>query len=1322
MASTASVAVGIPIEKLKGIEDYNNWKFMMKMILMHEDLYECIEGEDCNDEKKKQKALAKICLSVGPSALQHVRNARSPYEAWTSLKKAYEDTGLCRRLGLLRSLFGVKLKEMEGMQSYVSKITELAQQLSDISSPLDDEFIAVILLSGLTNDFDPLIMALENSNVKLTSEAVKSKLLQEQQRRDEKSELPEMNALAIKKPFKCFRCKKTGHLKRDCPNNSYSKNQNVKSDKRQTPSTSQCKDKSLLTALSVNVQNNVWYVDSGATNHMCNNKELMFDFMVTKQIEVNVANGEKVLTEGQGRVKVNLKNGLRTISNVYYIPKLSTNLLSVSELVRKGFSVTFNSNHCKILDGSEVIATASCFNGIYQLNVFDGIVKCEIRPGIAMNSVSDESVTNIGLPEGGKETVLVSMDNRVTQQIWHKRLGHLNMRSMNLMKNGLVSGMVFDNTNFNPCIACIEGKQTKLPFPKKSFNRSQELLGLVHTDVCGPMQVASLNGSHYFVTFIDDFSRKTFIYFMNRKNEVFEKFKLFKVLVENQQSRKIKILRSDNGGEYVNGVFQEYLRSCGIKHETTVPHCSQQNGVAERANRTIMDKARCMLQEAGLGKHYWAEAVNTAVYLKNRSPTKAVMGSTPEESWTSQKVNVEHLRVFGCIAYAINENCKKLDPRSKRYIFVGYCDDTKGYRLINPTCPKKCIKARHVTFLENDFINKDVSHDDKSAKEIFLLDDSCNTTPPSPVGTSDETRIQSLDRSLSDVQSDGTDLHRQTSSLDEAEDLPSTDDSSDSSYIPGLSSIDSEDSVSFEDAYVGFAGQAGTVGENIPTTVKQALSSSEAEQWYEAIIDEYNSFITNKCWSLVDLPEGHKPVKCKWVFTKKRGLNNELLKYKARLVAKGYTQRYGIDYFETFSPVVRYSTIRILLALAAQFDMTMEHLDVKTAFLNGDLTETVFMEQPEGFIDKANENKVYKLHKAIYGLKQAAKAWYEKINNVLTNKLKFKKLSSEPCVYIYNKEGEMIIIALYVDDIMLFSLKNSQKKDILKKQLMSEFFLKDLGPANHILGMRVTKTGNGIFTLDQSNYIKRILDKFKMSDCKPAYTPMEVGLNLEKGENKDCQNDYRSLIGYLMYLAVCTRPDIAHSVSYLSQFNNCYTECHWKAAKRVLRYLKGTLDYRLTYKKGNMNIIGFTDADWGADHLDRRSYTGYVFYLGNSVVSWESRKQRTVALSSTEAEYMAISDSCKEAIFLQTFVCECTGMKCKIDLYNDNQSAQKICISTLSHSRTKHIDIRHHFVKDLINKKIVNLCYLCTEEMLADIFTKSLTKEKYVKFVNRLFQ
>lgn len=1012
MTSTNSTG-SLAIEKLKGIENYSTWKFMIKMSLIHDELWKYVESDEGSDETKQLKALAKIALSVSPAAIPHIRNAKTAHEAWCSLQKAYEDKGLCRRLGLLRSLFGTKLSESGTMEAYINKIMEVSQQLSEIGSALEDDFVAVIMLSGLTADYDPLIMAMENSNVKLSSELIKGKLLQENLRRDEKSE--GASALVARKQPRCFRCKKVGHFIKDCPKPGLKKNPKANTDSSQA----------LLAALSANIKKDLWYIDSGATAHMCGDSNVMLDFVSGKELDVNLADGNKLFTAGKGTVKVLLRNfGIKTISNVFYVPNLTANLLSVSAMVRKGFNVVFGSSGCQILNNGIIIATATLHDGVYELDTVGSTpISCRFVENNASSFAGTESVQSDLTMNGASSShsgssaksallaepvpVMAATAEKeaaattCSQGVWHRRLAHLSHRSMTLLKQGMVEGISYDTTNVVPCIACIEGKQTRTSFPKKSFSRATGSLGLVHTDLCGPMPCESLSGQKYFLTFIDDYTRKTYVYFLRRKDEVFEKFKSWKALVENDLNKRIKAIRSDNGGEYMCSKFQNFLRDNGIKHQTTVPYSPQQNGVAERANRSIMEMARCMLQEASLDKKYWAEAVNTAVYLKNRSPTIAVKGCTPEEKWTNKKVCVSQLRIFGCIAYAHIQIRNKLEPKAKPYIFVGYCENTKGYRLIDPSDPKVCIKARDVTFLEDKFWKSNMSHDDKNVEFTSSL--SVNSTlPPTESSTEETTSVEENSDDI--IVQNGQRYSTITVNDSESEGgSPDKQNTSDETYVPD-ESMENDSSTTYSDCDDEdslFANLARRMESSIeePQTVQEALSSSDADKWRLAMQDEYNSIISNKCWTLTDRAKGQKPIKCKWVFKKKLGVNGELLKFKARLVAKGFTQRYGIDYYETFSPVVRYSSIRALLAIAAENDLEIDHLDVKTAFLNGDLQETVFMEQPEGFIVQGMENKVYKLNKAIYGLKQAAKAWYEKINKVLCEKLGFSKSSLEPCVY-----------------------------------------------------------------------------------------------------------------------------------------------------------------------------------------------------------------------------------------------------------------------------------------------------------------------------------
>jgi hypothetical protein len=501
-----------------------------------------------------------------------------------------------------------------------------------------------------------------------------------------------------------------------------------------------------------------------------------------------------------------------------------------------------------------------------------------------------------------------------------------------------------------------------------------------------------------------------------------------------------------------------------------------------------------------------------------------------------------------------------------------------------------------------------------------------------------------------------------------------------------------------------------------PITVAEALSRPDAEKWKRAMSEELQSFQENDAWELEDMPKDGAVVESKWVFKRKIDSKNNV-QYRARLVAKVFLQRPGIDFDETFSPVVRHSSLRLLFALSVKLNLSITHLDVKTAFLNGYLKERLFMKQPEGF-ESLDKNRVLRLKRAIYGLKQSSRAWNERLNKILLE-LGYKRSDLEQCLYVKRRDKVITIIALYVDDFFIFS--NCKKEtDFVKEKLSSKFKIKDLGEAKQCLGMRINiDKVNQEITLDQENYIDQLLRKFDMLECKPAKTPIESKLNLELDDGK-IDVPYQKLIGSLMYLAVLTRPDIAFSVSFLSQFNNSHTETHWKYAKRILRYLQATKNYGLKFKKEDTDLEGFVDADWASNSVDRKSYTGYGFKFSGSLVSWESVKQKTVALSSTESEYMAIAEACKEAIYLRNLLQELTGNLHCIKLFNDNQSAQKLSVNHMYHKRSKHIDVRHHFIREAISNKWVKVEYLPTADMPADIFTKGLSSEKHYKFLNGL--
>lgn len=583
--------------------------------------------------------------------------------------------------------------------------------------------MAVIMLNGLSEEYDPLIMALENSEVGVTTAIVKSKLLAEASRRNGQDSGNGSSALYTKFKKKCTICNRTNHYTSEHrPNVRRVQQQQQQQDNQARNPQPGKKKMTLLAAMAAHVDADEFAIDSGCNQHMCSKKNLFQDFKSPRDCKsVVLANNSQVLCEGSGNVSI---NDSLDIADVVYVPKLHTNLLSVSKIVQKNHVVVFDSkNGCHIhkdyING-EVVATATEQNGLYILDK-DG-PKFEKPLDTTKSKVS---VTNSGLVSASQP-----------QSLWHSRLCHLNHRSMQLLKNGMVQGVNYSDEVFEPCVPCIEGKQTRQPVGRNPGTRATELLGLIHSDV-SVVNIPSFSGAKYLLTFTDDFSRKTFVYFLKNKSEIFYCFKLFKSKVENATGLKIKVFRSDNAKEYLSAEFTRFLSEHGIKHQTSIKYTPEHNGVAEAAGKVIFQKVRCMLQQSGLPQQYWAEAANTAVYIKNRSPTKAVPNETPEGVWSktihpNKPVDLSHLRVFGCIAYSRHDIKKKLDPRSKKMIFVGYSETQKGgYRLVDPDNPKHVEVARNVVFLEYQFINSpDTAERDHN--DVTYVELTPSSPPPTP--------------------------------------------------------------------------------------------------------------------------------------------------------------------------------------------------------------------------------------------------------------------------------------------------------------------------------------------------------------------------------------------------------------------------------------------------------------------------------------------------------------------------------------------------------------------------------------------------------------
>ncbi|GJU56721.1 zinc finger, CCHC-type containing protein [Tanacetum coccineum] len=481
----------------------------------------------------------------------------------------------------------------------------------------------------------------------------------------------------------------------------------------------------------------------------------------------------------------------------------------------------------------------------------------------------------------------------------------------------------------------------------------------------------------------------------------------------------------------------------------------------------------------------------------------------------------------------------------------------------------------------------------------------------------------------------------------------------------------------------------------------------------EAIDDEIGFIMKNNTWVLSDLPPGCKPLGCKRIFKRKMKVNGTIDKFKARLVIQGFRQKEGIDYFDTYAPVARITTIRLLLALAAIHNLVIHQMDVKTAFLNGDLDEEVYMKQPEGFVMPGNEHKVCKLVKSLYGLKQAPKQWHQKFDEVVLSS-GFHLNQSDKCVYSkFDNSGKGVIICLYVDDMLIFGTDQNQV-DKTKKFLSSRFSMKDMGEADIILGIKIKRENKGI-VITQSHYIEKILKKFNREDCSPVSTPMDPVEKLKPNTGKPVdQLEYSRAIGCLMYAMTSTRPDIAYAVGRLSRFTSNPSRQHWKAITRVFKYLRGTKDYGLSYVGYPSVLEGYSDASWINHVEDSSSTSGWVFLLGGGAISWASKKQTCITSSTMESEFVALAAAGKEAEWLRNLIHEIPIWPkpiAPISIRCDSAPTMARAYSQIYNGKSRHLGVRHSMVRELIRNGVISIEFVRTQHNLADHLTKGLARD-----------
>jgi transposase InsO family protein len=1148
-----------------------------------------------------------------------------------------------------------------------------------------------------------------------------------------------------------------------------------------------------------------WLIDSGASMHLCNNRQWFADFQPVTDKKVILGDNRTVPALGCGRIDVDISSfGHKSsgeFNNVLYAPALAVNLLSVSKLTEAGLHLSFHGQHCIIRSqqGSVIARAEKEKTG----NLYRLLIRPRLPPSPSANVAQTQTLPEVA-------TISSSQDEQIHLRLAHERLGHLNVKALTQLRaDNMATDITWSSSDRTPaafqCDSCHMNKSHRASMPQAGTQRATQPLELVHSDVCGPLQAQSIGAKAiYFVTFIDDFSRYTVVYPMQRKSEVFDRFVIYKAWAETRTGKRVRCLRSDGGGEYNSKAFDNFMRTYGITRQLTPSYTPEHNGVAERANRTLMEMVRCMLYNARLPYGFWALALSAAAYLRNRSPTRAIQRKTPFEAWSGQKPSHKSLRVFGCLAYVHipKQTRRKLDNKARPCIFVGYSTEAKAWLCYDPA-RNITLTSRDVIFVENkpgilfsqswtqsqsmgNILNEGALDASNASNTSITVEDAPIQSGPlnrfdegveakegsQPIIPSEEVENDSSHSHMDQEYEQKEEEVKYDNAAQEDDQNDSDDDRLPLSQLllthpfqrgrgqdhgpaqpsgnPRRSLRDhvssraldaqrrSTNSSLRDNSHAHTAltqsAESQTATNLEPSTFGEAMRRDDRQQWEQAAQEEIESIHDAGTWTLAPLPPGRQAIGCKWVFKLKHKADGSIDRYKARLVAKGFSQREGIDYDETFAPVAKFPAIRALLSLVAHYNLELHQMDVRTAFLNGDLDRDIYMRQPEGFVARGSEHLYCKLRKCLYGLKQASRAWYEKIHQALTN-MGFKALSADTCVYLRSQGSILTVIALYVDDLLIAS-NSLEGLNALKQALSHRFSMKDLGEAHYVLGIQIDRDRAArTLSISQREYVHKVLERFGMSDCKSVVTPLESNVKLTKA---DCPAPtavkdtafirlYQSAVGAVMYAMMGTRPDIAFAVASLSQFSSNPGQSHWLSLKHVLRYLKGTMDYKLTYggttdKSQSLHFHGFCDSDWGSNVDDRRSVTGYVFMLGGGAVSWQSKKQPTVALSSVEAEYMAATQATREAMWWRKLLHE-LGIQSSptiIIIRSDSQGSIALSKNPEHHARSKHIDIRHHFVREQVAAGVVALQYVPTQEMLADVLTKPLSRDQHVKLVHEM--
>lgn len=1148
-------------------------------------------------KRKLRQARELLTTAIEPSIIDQITTCTSAYEVWERLESIFQRRSDCNLDTMLNRFWSIKMGETEPMAKYIGRIQQLSDTIKLAGEPLSDRSIKVRMISGLTSRYEGFSRTWDATHP--DEKSVKhliDRLLKDEDtytRRND-SELssalytsrdrhvrappgsfrhrpePQTNQYNNRTNPSCQVCGKRNHTTSNC----FFRNKKEGQTERQALS-----DKTKVVSFMAKSSNNKtakWFADSGASNHMCGDRSTFSELKLFQNAKhITVGNTEEIEALGEGTIifRSELSDGTSRkicLKKVLYVPNIAENLLSIGAATMHQLSATFRGKICKLMAQEEEVAVG-------RRNDQNCLYEMDIAP-IVEQVKSNHYVTT--------EALLMKRKRPMAE--WHKCLGHINTKRIQELKaNKSVEGMdIMDDNATVDCPDCARGKAVHASHPSSSRTKASEVGKIVHADLMGPYD-ASVGGNRYALLLTDEASNFMTVYTIQSKENVSSKLEEFFATIECDTGNKSRSIWSDCGTEFLNQKVQTLINLEHATLHTSSPRTPQQNGKAERSNRTIKEAAKTMLIASELPAKLWCEALKTAAYLLNCTSKADCSNIISYEAWYGRKPCLANLAEFGKEIHILIDPRKitKWSPKTRPAYLIGFTRRQNTYRTYVPRDESIHITSdvifeshKEATNVEEDSSENNLEFTTTTSTSFLDVDpgdtdqgvpnegeQNMNNDEDSTADQRSESQAESIMRTNNDDSlSQSERIMDSTYTVNEIQPsvaafIPATD-------SPRHSSLAQDwrrRTENIQDILRPGTRRALLMTESEPKSYDEAINSLERDKWLEAIKIEIDALETNQTWEISDLPSTKSPVSSKWLFKKKINPDGKIDKYKARVVARGFSQKFGIDYLETYASVVRHETIRVFFAIVIQMRLDYVQYDVATAFLNGTLEDEVYLTPPEGI--KCPDNKVLKLRKSIYGLRQSPRCWQTKLNNILSH-VGLVATTSDPSLYTGQYNNTKVIMIVYVDDGIAAANNKQTLIDIIHKigqQIKIKIVDNDC-----FVGFEINRINSSTITLHQQSFIRQTLTKYNMADCKPTPTPItDTDALLVASEHDETTNaPYRELVGSLNYISCLTCPDISFAVNLLAKFCSCLKTKHWTALKHILRYLRATQSMGITYR------------------------------------------------------------------------------------------------------------------------------------------------------------